>query len=147
MDSGRFAVESVHTGVPGPLRHEGFHLREEMVSTKPWVYDRLPCLCNRRIGSFHGDGEMACELAPRRYRHAGAHQSLLLEFPDPVRIVDVVPVVTVAVGPVDTARKLKGFLRMHHAYIQRDILRCSFLSSAVLVLGGAIPDVGMRKVL
>src|SRR5215207_2669561 len=92
---------------------------------------------------------MAHELAPRRYSHAGAHQTFLLEFPDPVRIVDVVPVVAIAVGAVDAARKLEGFLRTHHANLQRDIFRhCGgFQSSVVLVFGEVIPDVGMRKVL
>src|SRR5918995_7078428 len=149
MDGGRLAVEPVHTGVSGPLRHERFHPREEMVSTKPWVHDRLSGLPDARAGTFHGNRYMPHELALRRYRDAGDHEPLLLKLPDPVRIVDVVPVVAVAVGAVDAARKLERFLGTHHANLQRDVLMRSggFHGSAVFLLGEVVPDVSMRKVL
>src|SRR5215211_8968020 len=102
-------VEPVHAGVTGPLCHKGFHLREQMVSTKARVHYRLPGLPNRRAGTFHGNCQMPNELALRRYRDAGDHETLLLKLPDPVRIVDVVPVVSVPIGAVDAARKLEGF--------------------------------------
>src|SRR5918993_2809454 len=115
MDSGRLTVEPVHAGVGGPLCHEGLHLREEMVPTKPRVNDRLSGLPGTRVGMIQGNGQMSHELALRRYRDAGDHKPLLLKFPDLLRIVDVVPVVTVAVGAIYAARKLEGFLGAHHA--------------------------------
>src|SRR5918994_1588856 len=135
MDCGRLAVEPVHAGPSGPLGHEGLHLREEVVSTKPWVYDRLSGLSGTRVGMFQGNRQMPHDLALRRYRDAGDHKALLLKLPDPLGIVDVVPVVAVPVGSVDAARKLEGFLGAHHANLQRDILLRGggFYGSAVLV--------------
>src|SRR5215203_3947683 len=96
---------------------------------------------------FQGNGQMSHELAFRRNRDAGAHETFLLKLPDPLGIVDVIPVVTVAVGAVDAARKLEGFIRTHHADLQRDVLRRGggFHRLAVLVLGEMIPDISMRE--
>src|SRR5215207_3813377 len=107
MNGGRLAVEPVHAGVTGPLCHKSLHLRKKVVPAKPRVHDRLPGFSNRRAGTFHGNGQMPHELALRCYRDAGDHKTLLLKLPDPVRIVDVVPVVAVPIGAVDAARKLK----------------------------------------
>jgi hypothetical protein len=78
---------------------------------------------------------MPHELALRSYCDTGDHKTLFLKLPDPVRIVDVVPVVAVPIGAVDAARKLEGFLRMHHANLQRDVLvrGGGFHGSVVLV--------------
>src|ERR671920_694634 len=107
MHGGRFAVEPVHAGAIGPLCHKGLHLREQMVSTKPRVHYSLPGLPNGRAGTFHGNGQMPHELALRSYCDTGDHKTLFLKLPDPVRIVDVVPVVAVPIGAVDAARKLE----------------------------------------
>src|SRR5215203_1855778 len=149
MHGGRLAVEPVHAGVIGPLCHKGFHLRKEVVPAKPRVHDRLPGLPNRRTGTFHGNGQMSHELSLRRYRDAGDHETLLLKFPDPVRIVDVVPVVAVPIGAVDAARELEGFLRMHHANLQRYVLMRSsgFHGPVMLFFWEVISYVGKREVL
>src|SRR5215203_7246365 len=92
---------------------------------------------------------MTNELALRRYCDAGAHKTFLLQLPDPLRIVDVVPVVAVAVGAVDATRELEGFLRTHHANLQGEILGRGggFHGPAVFVFREVIPDVGVREVL
>src|SRR5829696_5924754 len=149
MDGGRLAVEPVHAGISGPLCHVGLHPRKEVVPPKPWVHDRLPGLPHGRAGTFHGNGQMPHELALRRYRDAGAHETLLLQLPDLLGVVDVVPVVAVAVGAVDAARELEGFLGTHHAVLQGHILGRGdgFYGPAVLVLREMIPDVDVRKML
>src|SRR5919112_1213286 len=149
MDGGRLAVEPVHAGAIGPLCHKGLHLREQMVPTKPRVHYRLPGLPNGRAGTFHGNGQMPHELALGRYRDAGDHKTLLLKLLDPVGKVDVVPVVAVPVGAVDAARELEGFLGMHHANLQRDVLMGGggFHGSVVLFFGKVVPYVGKREVL
>src|SRR5215210_4475105 len=149
MHGGRLAVEPVHAGVTGPLCHKGLHLREQMMSTKPRVHYRLPGLPNRRAGTFDGNRQMPHELSLRRYRDAGDHETLLLKFPDPVRIVDVVPVVAVPIGAVDAARELEGFFRMHHANLQRDVLMRSsgFHGPVMLFFWEVISYVGKREVL
>ncbi len=108
-----------------------------MVPAKPRVHDRLPGLPNGRAGAFHGNGQMPHELALGRYRDAGDHKTLLLKLPDPVGIVDVVPVVAVPVRAIDAARELEGFLGMHHANLQRDVLMRGgrFHGSVVLFFG------------
>src|SRR5215217_3213072 len=92
---------------------------------------------------------MPHELSLRRYRDAGDHETLLLKFPDPVRIVDVVPVVAVPIGAVDAARELEGFLRMHHAKLQRGVLSRSrgFHGPVKLFFWEGRSFVGKREVL
>src|SRR5215204_1359538 len=149
MDGGRLAVEPVHAGISGPLCHVGLHPRKEVVPPKPWVHDRLPSLPHGRAGTFHGNGQMPHELALRRYRDAGAHETLLLQLPDLLGVVDVVPVVAVAVGAVDAARELEGFLGTHHADLDRYVLGSGgrIQGRMVLFLGETLPDVSVWQML
>src|SRR5215210_2678033 len=92
---------------------------------------------------------MSHDLALRRYRDAGTHKTFLLQLTDPVGVVDVVPVVAVAVGAVDAARELEGFLGTHHADLQRGVRRGVGRPDGpgVLLLGELLPDVGVGQVL
>src|SRR5215207_4559621 len=120
-----------------------------MVPPKARVDHRLPGLPDGRIGVFQADGQVPHELALRRHGDAGAHQALLLQLPDPVRIVDGVPVVAVAVRPVDATRELEGFLRTHRPDLQRNILGYGgcLHGTAVFVFGQMLPDVGVGEML
>src|SRR5215213_3736460 len=94
-------------------------------------------------------GQVSHELALRRHGDAGAHQALLLELPDPVRIVDRVPVVAVAVGSVHATRELERLLRTHSPDLQWNLLRYggSLHVLAVFVFGQMLSDVRVREVL
>src|SRR5215203_1162930 len=120
-----------------------------MVPPKARVDHRLPGLPDGRIGAFQADGQVAHELAPRRHGDAGAHEALLLQLPDPVRIVYGVPVVAVAVRPVDATRELEGFLRTHRPDLQRNILGYGgcLHGTVVFVFGQMLPDVGVGEML
>src|SRR5215211_5366061 len=98
---------------------------------------------------FQGNGQMSHELALRRNRDAGAHETFLLKLPDPLGIVDVVPVVAVAVGAVYAARKLEGFLGAHHANLDRYVLRRGgcVQGRVVLVLMEVLSDIGVWQML
>src|SRR5215212_1630544 len=98
---------------------------------------------------FQGNGQMSHELALLRNRDAGAHETFLLKLPDPLGIVDVVPVVAVAVGAVDAARKLEGFLGAHHANLDRNFLGSGgrIEGRVVLLLGEVVPDVSVWQML
>src|SRR5918995_2301954 len=139
VDGGGLAIESIHIPLFGAFCEEGLHPLEQPMSTKARVYNGLASLSDRRVETLKCQSQVPHELTLWCHHYAGAHQAALLKLPDPVWIVDIVPVVAVAVGAIYAARKFEGFLRSHHANLQGSILRsggCPGGPQGVLLRGG-----------